>query len=82
MLSSRFAAGSSGAMASRSWRITVADSGRSSRSRSVALTTNPSRSAGIVGTTALGRGTRPDRCLYAMDMAVSPVNGSFPVRSS
>ena len=29
-----------------------------------------------------GFGTRPDRCLYAMLMAVSPVNGSLPVSSS
>ena len=63
-------------------RISAADSGRSSRSRSVALATNPSSSAGIDGTAADGRGTRSDRCLYAIDIAVSPVNGSFPVRSS
>ena len=37
---------------------------------------------GTMPTADDGFGTRPDRCLYAMLMAVSPVNGSPPVSSS
>ncbi len=76
------AAGSPDAIDSRSRRISTALSGRSSRSRSVADRTNPSSSVGTLATADDGFGTRPDRCLYAMLMAVSPVNGSRPVRSS
>ena len=44
--------------------------------------TNPSSSFGTLATADDGFGTRPDRCLYAMLIAVSPVNGSRPVSSS
>ncbi len=76
------AGGRPDAIDSRSRRISVAFSGRSSRSRSVAESTNPSSSFGTFATAEDGFGTRPDRCLYAMLIAVSPVNGSRPVSSS
>ena len=57
------AGGSCRAITSRSIRITSADSGRSSRSRSVAAATKPSSSAGRCEATDDGAGTRSDRCL-------------------
>ena len=66
----------------RSRRIAAADSGRISRSGSVALAMKPSKALGTVGATDDGDGTRSDRCLYAIAIGVSPVNGSVSVSSS
>ena len=76
------ARGSEPAKDVRSTRIAAADSGRSSRSGSVALATKPSRSAPTSGADLDGFGTRSDRCLYAIAIGVSPVYGSSPVSSS
>ena len=62
--------------------MAAADSGRISRSGSVALAMKPSNAAGTVDVTDEGAGTRSDRCLYAIAIGVSPVNGNVSVRSS
>ena len=62
------------------WRTPIRAAARGRGRRRSA--TKPSRSAGSDGTTALGRGTRPDRCLYAIAIGGLAGERSFPVNSS